>query len=1571
MKVKELFWMAAALFLTPFTTKAQLSGVPHNDPPCTISIPYSTGFENDVSEQMPSCWTALMGETFAYDFFYYAHNGSKLLILNASTGESRAATPRIPLPLNRVSISFWCVDMALSGPGVFRVGYVTSLSNPVQWLDTIPSYYDYTLVSLDFSEYNITDTCYVVFSYNNTAGTGLTFIDDFSIQASTSCASVTNLHTTAVNPFDATVAWTEDASLPLGYWCYIADTNSFAAAWDSAYVVSGSPQHTFTGLDASTQYYVWVVADCGTDRATMVGTSFTTASECGEVLNLQAQSGNSVIGLSWDAPTTSSGISSYRVDYSPVGDTHWVSAYTSQPHYFINGLNADTRYQYRVTTWCTEGEGGSAGGEIYTLGCTAFLTDSTGPYNNLPMSFTGLSSYTQQIYLAADLTGVDTITGITFFLADDYNMDPAEVDLYLGNCSRIRFMSGSDYYPVGLMTQVFSDSVVNTGREVTIHFATPFVRVADSNLIVALLNNSGDIALTSPAFVCGTTTQYRSLYRTSALGTINPATPPTGQTTYRQNRIRLNTRGCTLPACERPMVIVDEVGTDYINISWNGDSAATYACAFRPVGASAWTVTDSAVSGSSYHFTCLQSGVTYEMKVTRVCGSDTLSGVGRATMPCDNIALPYGENFETSTLNERYSRPCWGTGSMTTGNLRLYPTVVTQGAGNRVCSITESYLVLPEVNQPLNQLQIRFDLRQTSDSDYVVLGYMQSINDSIITAVNIDTVYYFTAEAVARDTSVIIRFNNLPEVYGNLVIYAPRGCQNQYIDNIMLEEIPNCIPVESGNVNNITATSAQVEWGVPYGYEGATGYSYMVEYGPRFFEPGTGVRQESDSTSISLSGLAMGSNYDVYIYTLCSNDTATAYGPIRFSTMCGVVDSLPYIMDFEGINQGADIVQDLPSCWNWAWVQFPGTVQIVNTSNPSLASSGQYCLSLSNKSVVALPTMPVDLNQLKVQFHLYRDEPATTTIIVGAVDSLEAGFEVSFVGIDTLEYEENVYERQVTLYLSEYTGTSRNLALYVTNENRNNHYYIDDLVVDYIENCAEPRHMNVISRTDVSATIVWRNSNAASYTVEYGPQGFTPGSGTNTTTNTNSVTLVGLQPGTTYDMHITGHCGTDNSHATFSFTTLCGAPVTTYPYICTFADSTERNAWNRDNGEQVNGWYFGNDTYAGTDDNWAMYISNDQGATNQYRVNQATHAYAYRALTLNHSSYHIQFKCRVEGEMSYDFLRVCLVPARENFIPGYNPMHSKSTNPYFRNLPDGWIPLDIFGLVENPSWVTFNKDFTVDVPGNYYLLFYWLNDNSMGTQPPAAVDNIIVTMNGCDAPQELTASNVTTSSIELHWEENLNAQGVEIEYGLSGFERGTGTTVMATDTSYTFTGLDAETAYDFYARTKCGDSWYSYTETTLTGVTTLGDVYYTVTVLANNAAWGTVEGGGQYLEGSVATLTASPAVGYRFEGWDDGNSENPRMVTVQSDTTLTALFESTQGIDETSTGRIRLYPNPASDNLVVVSPIATEVLMIDVTGREVLRQQVPEGETILDVSQLAPGVYYVKTSGTPQKVVIK
>lgn len=46
-----------------------------------------------------------------------------------------------------------------------------------------------------------------------------------------------------------------------------------------------------------------------------------------------------------------------------------------------------------------------------------------------------------------------------------------------------------------------------------------------------------------------------------------------------------------------------------------------------------------------------------------------------------------------------------------------------------------------------------------------------------------------------------------------------------------------------------------------------------------------------------------------------------------------------------------------------------------------------------------------------------------------------------------------------------------------------------------------------------------------------------------------------------------------------------------------------------------------------------------------------------------------------------------------------------------------------------------------------------------------------------------------------------------------------------------------------------------------------GDTYYTVSVFANPAEGGTVAGGGSYLSGSNATLTATPAEGYQFLNW--------------------------------------------------------------------------------------------------------
>lgn len=71
---------------------------------------------------------------------------------------------------------------------------------------------------------------------------------------------------------------------------------------------------------------------------------------------------------------------------------------------------------------------------------------------------------------------------------------------------------------------------------------------------------------------------------------------------------------------------------------------------------------------------------------------------------------------------------------------------------------------------------------------------------------------------------------------------------------------------------------------------------------------------------------------------------------------------------------------------------------------------------------------------------------------------------------------------------------------------------------------------------------------------------------------------------------------------------------------------------------------------------------------------------------------------------------------------------------------------------------------------------------------------------------------------------------------------------------------------------------------------------YTITVNANNATMGTVTGGGEYEEGATATLTATANAGFVFVNWEDGSTNNPRIVTVTGDATYTANFAIQTGV---------------------------------------------------------------------------
>ena len=72
---------------------------------------------------------------------------------------------------------------------------------------------------------------------------------------------------------------------------------------------------------------------------------------------------------------------------------------------------------------------------------------------------------------------------------------------------------------------------------------------------------------------------------------------------------------------------------------------------------------------------------------------------------------------------------------------------------------------------------------------------------------------------------------------------------------------------------------------------------------------------------------------------------------------------------------------------------------------------------------------------------------------------------------------------------------------------------------------------------------------------------------------------------------------------------------------------------------------------------------------------------------------------------------------------------------------------------------------------------------------------------------------------------------------------------------------------------------------------------YTISVSCNTEH-GSVSGGGEYEKGSIATIKATPNEGYSFLQWSDGNTDNPRSITVTNDLNLTAEFKKMPNLNQ-------------------------------------------------------------------------
>jgi len=521
------------------------------------------------------------------------------------------------------------------------------------------------------------------------------------------------------------------------------------------------------------------------------------------------------------------------------------------------------------------------------------------------------------------------------------------------------------------------------------------------------------------------------------------------------------------------------------------------------------------------------------------------------------VNLPYIENFDVYGTGSNAFPVCWTRPVTYLSSSTTYPSIVsyssTPSSPNNLrfqsAVGTPTYAVTPAFAEDLHNLRVIFQLkREGTQSGNIDIGVMSDPSDiatfEVVETINPDNnnfneYIFYLNETVLSGANKHIAFRH------------NSGSSSWYywLDDFVVELIPACLEPTDLSVSEITQNSANLGWI-------STGTLFDIKWGVLDFDVETeGTLVEGFANGGTLSGLASQTNYQFYVRQDCEAQGGVSAwtGPFSFLTLCGPVDDLPYIENFDTYGTGSNA---FPLCW-----ERPVTYTASSTVYPSIVA--EYPISSSNslkfRSEPAAPTYAIspafteDIHNLRTKFHLKREGASSGTIEVGVMSdpSNLNTFEVVEIinPSDDNHHEYTVYFNATTL-----SGANRYIAFRHKSTRDNWFYWLDNVIVELIPSCYVPENVQITSITKNTATILWDVPEvlpATGYEYEIRTSG-NPGSGatgfiqSNTTTvGVNTADIVNLLPDTTYSVYVRSVCIADDVSVwtlVKNFTTLCNYP---------------------------------------------------------------------------------------------------------------------------------------------------------------------------------------------------------------------------------------------------------------------------------------------------------------------------------------------------------------------------------------------------------------------------------------------
>lgn len=449
------------------------------------------------------------------------------------------------------------------------------------------------------------------------------------------------------------------------------------------------------------------------------------------------------------------------------------------------------------------------------------------------------------------------------------------------------------------------------------------------------------------------------------------------------------------------------------------------------------------------------------------------------------------------------------------------------------------------------------------DNDSVSLGWLAGGTETMWN-VELGTAGFTPGTSAELYSSSV---TNLYDTIGGLTqltnydVYVQADCgadSSGWVGPISFTTAANCPDVSGITLDYATADSLVVSW-----TSNGSETMWDMEYGPVGYVPGAGTMSSITSTVDTVGGLMQETEYDIYVRSDCGGvDQGVWIGPLTVMTTCDPFTVFPYIEDFEGTYPGWKIVGA-----NTTWdIGVPTGGVISSAANGNNAAVTNLAGNYNNSENGFLLTACFDFTALVnpvLTFNLnYNTENGWDE---GWVDvTTNDGATWTRLGTSTSGYSNwyndagnNWWEASSNGWviashpLAAYAGMANvRFRIAFSSDGSVNGYDgigVDDfMIVD--EPCARPTGFaSVISIADTLVVGWTAGGTETIWNIEYGPVGYTPGTGTSYSTTNNPDTIIGLADGLVLDFYITADCGGGSESVTLSPTLI------TTPLINDFA----------------------------------------------------------------------------------------------------------------------------------------------------------------------------------------------------------------------------------------------------------------------------------------------------------------------------------------------------------------------------------------------------------------------------------